>query len=67
MARQRRPEPPPEPRHGTTSEGMIRWSCRCGGSWYNEQLKGKTDEQLIVERDEAFLNHVREMERQGYA
>lgn len=67
MSRKPRRDPPAEPKHGTTSEGMIRWSCRCGAFWYNEQLKGKSDEDLIIERDSAFLNHVREMEREGFA
>ncbi len=67
MSRTRKRKQPPEPKHGTTAEAMISWSCKCGGRWMNEQLKGKSDEQLIVERDEAFMRHVREMEQAGYA
>lgn len=33
----------------------------------NEYLRGKSDRDLEIERDEAFAHHVREMERQGYA
>lgn len=73
MSRKRpEPEPEPESKHGTTAESMISWRCRCGEPWYNEKLRNadgtqKTDEQLVIEKDEAFLNHVREMEHRGYA
>lgn len=68
MTRRKRRESPPEPRCGTTSESMVAWTCRCGGRWMNEKLRKedgvqKTDEELIIERDSAFLNHVREVER----
>lgn len=70
--RRRDPEPDPEPRHGTTSESMISWSCMCTEHWYNEKLRHsdgtqKTDEELVIEKDEAFAHHLREMEREGYA
>ena len=52
-------------RCGTTSESMIAFSCVCGFRWHNEKLKGKTDEALIVERDEAFMFHVDAMEQLG--
>ncbi|MDD5302043.1 MAG: hypothetical protein PHS14_02955 [Elusimicrobia bacterium] len=72
MSRKKKPEPLPEPRHGTTSESMVAWTCRCGGRWMNERMRKeggvqKTDAELVIERDSAFLDHVREMERQGYA
>ena len=45
---------------------MIAWGCICGGRWMNESLKGKTDEALLIERDEAFAQHEREMELKGF-
>lgn len=67
----RKREPKPEPKHGTTSESMVAWRCKCGGCWRNDNLRHgdgqqKTDEELVVERDEAFLTHVREMEKGGF-
>lgn len=55
-----------EPIHRISFESMVAWGCLCGGRWMNEHLKDKTDEELLIERDEAFAFHLREMERQGY-
>ncbi len=60
------PEPEPEPKHGTTSESMVAWRCKCGASWGNHKLRGKSDGELTIERDSAFLQHLREMEKGGW-
>lgn len=44
----------------------------CTEHWYNEKLRHpdgtqKTDEELVIEKDEAFAHHLREMERKGYS
>jgi hypothetical protein len=54
------------PIHKVSFESMMAWGCLCGARWMNEHLRGKSDEDLIVERDEAFARHEREMERQGF-
>lgn len=49
-----------------TAKSMVAYSCACGARWLNEFLRGKSDEDLIIEREEAFATHLREMERQGF-
>jgi len=54
------------PEHRMTSWSMIAFTCNCGGRWMNENLKGKKDEDLILEVQEAFARHEREMEDKGF-
>ena len=59
------------PKHGTTAESMVAWRCKCGGSWRNDELRysdgrRKTDEELVIKRNSAFLDHVREFEKNGF-
>lgn len=65
MIGKKKPQPP-EPKHGTTSESMVAWTCKCGGRWANDRLKGKTDGELIIERDLAFERHVEDMQGGGF-
>jgi len=49
------------PIHKISFESMIAWGCICGARWMNETLKGRTDAELLIERDLAFDRHVEEM------
>jgi hypothetical protein len=55
-----------ESAHQRRWENMVAWRCTCGGSWNNEKLKGKSDEELLAERDASFATHISEMEQRGY-
>jgi hypothetical protein len=55
-----------KPIHQISFETLVAWGCLCGGRWMNEFLKGKSDDDLIIERQEAYATHLREMERQGF-
>lgn len=55
-----------KPIHKVSFESLVAWGCLCGARWYNEQLRGKSDEDLILERERAFEDHVRQMQRQGF-
>ncbi len=57
---------PRRPTHKITAESMVSWSCSCGGRWYNEQLKGKTDEDLWAEVQISFADHQDNMEMGGF-
>lgn len=65
MSPRKKGGPPPPPRHLPSFESLIAWGCICGGRWMNEHLKGKSDSDLEIERDEAFARHELEMELQG--
>lgn len=54
------------PAHAKRAESMVFCACVCGWRWYNESLKGKSDEDLLEERDREYETHIRELEKQGY-
>ena len=60
------PPKPKKPLHQPSYESMVSWGCLCGARWYNDQLRGKRDDELVIEREVAFTNHVRDMEKAGY-
>ena len=55
-----------KPIHKISFESLIAWGCLCGGRWMQEHLKGKSDEDLVIEREESYATHLRDMERQGF-
>ncbi len=59
-------KPKQPPIHKISFESLVSWGCLCGGRWYNEHLKDKTDEDLVIEGQETYAAHLREMERQGF-
>ncbi len=65
MSRKKKPEDQ-APGHRMTSRSMVAFTCACGGRWMNEFLKGKSDEDLTLEVEEAFVRHEREMEAGGW-
>lgn len=54
------------PIHRISFESMIAWGCLCGGRFLNQNLKGKSDDDLILEREESFAQHQRDMEVGGW-
>lgn len=52
-----------KPIHQISFESLISFGCICGFRWMNEYLHGKSDDDLIIEREEVFASHLREMER----
>jgi hypothetical protein len=53
-------------KHDLAGFSLVAWRCVCGGSWRNDQLKGKTDDELGYERDANFEGHLREMKKEGF-
>lgn len=45
-------------RHTKTNAGLIGWRCTCGASHRIEVLRGKTDDDLEIEREKSFKTHV---------
>ena len=52
--------------HKIVSKSLVAWRCSCGAPWYNDHLRGKTDGELETERDIAFTQHERDMEKEGF-
>jgi len=52
--------------HKITYESLVTFGCTCGFRWHNEHLRGKSDYDLNIEREEAFASHQWEMEKQGF-
>mgnify|MGYP001586199690 CR=1 FL=1 len=55
-----------KPIHKVSFDSMVSVGCLCGFRWHNHELKGKSDRDLIEERDCAFLEHCRDMEKAGF-
>lgn len=45
-------------KHVVSYESLVTWGCICGKTWMNEFLKGKSDAELLEERDRSFQRHV---------
>lgn len=45
-------------KHLLSYESLVTWGCICGKTWMNEFLKGKSDEELIAERELSFRRHI---------
>ena len=52
--------------HAKRTESLVFCACVCGWRYYNSELKGKTDQRLIEDRDLAYELHIRELEGLGY-
>ena len=61
-----KPKKPDRQKHLTSYESLIAWGCICGARWLNEKLKGKSDGVLAAERDNAFYDHVKKMQAEGF-
>lgn len=55
----------PVPEHKITKECLVRFDCACGYYWRNDELKGKTDYKLDMERAAAFVDHYKRMKEKG--
>ena len=45
-------------KHVVSYESLVAWGCICGATWMNEFLKGKSDDELLAERDRAYKRHL---------
>lgn len=57
-----KPEVPETPaKHGIISgESLTLIQCKCGFTWRNDELKGKSDADLKIEMNVAWLKHLEE-------
>ena len=53
------------PGHRMTGLWVARVNCACGWYWHNEEVRHKSDDDLILKAREEFDIHVNDMRKEG--